>query len=194
LAKEQQSGQDMLMVARLGHPTYKLSKLLAGFVTTSVVFSIPFLMEIFLNCLSFPLTASGDLTNWDVYNPNYIQVVRNYLMSGFYLHSPYLYAVVGTLFFGLVSGVFGAFTVAFSSIVQVKYRVFLFLPVFLLLNASVYLTEILPSGATTIRWYDYLLLFSDHPKSFMFLCIGLFTLVLFSFGATFLSSRKEGLR
>jgi hypothetical protein len=137
------------------------------------------------------LAATGDLTNWEVYSPDYVQGVRNYLMSGLYLYSPYMYAVVGTLFFGFISGVLGAFTVAFSSVVQVKYRVFLFLPVFLLLNATVYLPEMLPSGAITIKWYDYLLLFNNHPKSFMFLNIGFFTLLLLSLGATFWSSRKE---
>lgn len=194
LARERQSGQDVLMVARLGHFTYKLSKLLAAFLATVVVFSVPLLMEIMLNCLSFPLEAAGDLTNWDAYNPDYVQGVHNYPMSGFYLYAPYLYAVAGTLFFGIVSGLLGAFTVAFSSVVQVKYRVFLFLPVFLLLNATVYLPEILPGGATAIRWYEYLLLFSDRPKSFMFLNIALFTLVLFSLGAAFLGGRKECLR
>lgn len=190
LAKEHQTGQDIFMLVRLGHFTYKLSKLLAAFLVTAIVFSVPFLIEIMLNCLSFPLEATGDILNQSIYEPGYIQGVHNYLMSGLYLYSPYLYAIVGTLFFGIVSGVFGAFTVAFSSIVQVKYRVFLFLPVFLLLHATVYLNGLLPKGSATVRWDNYLFFFNDNAKILIFLNIGLFTLVLFSLGATFLSSRK----
>ncbi|MDR2043411.1 MAG: hypothetical protein LBQ15_03410 [Clostridium sp.] len=187
LCKEQRSGQEVFMIARLGQFTYKFSKLAAAFLVTMVVFTVPFLMELLLNCIAFPLAATGDLTNMDIYEPSYIQDVRNYLMSGLYIDSPYLYTVVGTLLFGIVSSILACFTVAFSSIVRVKYRVILFLPVFVLLYATMYL----PRGISTMKWYDYLLLFHDEPKSALFLIAGLSILILFSLFSTLWSSRKE---
>ncbi len=189
LAKEQHSGQDVLMIARLGSHTYKFSKFLAAFLSTTIVFTVPFLIEIILNCLSFPLSATGDLTNGDIYNPSYIKMIYNYPLSGLYLRAPYLYTIIRTLFWGFVSGVFGAFTVAFSSLVRMKYRVFLFLPVFLLLNATAYITILLPD-APAMNWYDYLLIFNDSKRSFIFY-IGILILILISLISLFLSSRNQ---
>lgn len=194
LCKEQQSGQEVLMIARLGQLTYNFSKLIAAFCATMIVFTMPFMIELLLNCIAFPLTATGDMTNMDIYEPNYIQAVHRYLMSGLYIQSVYIYTIIGTLFMGIVSGILASFTVAFSSIVRVKYRIILFLPVFVLLYATIYLQNILPSWIPTIKWYDYLLLFNDEPKSYLFLLTGLLALVFFSFIATLLSSRKEQLR
>ena len=194
LCKEQQSGQEVLMIARLGQLTYNFSKLIAAFCATMIVFTMPFMIELLLNCIAFPLTATGDMTNMDIYEPNYIQAVHRYLMSGLYIQSVYIYTIIGTLFMGIVSGILASFTVAFSSIVRVKYRIILFLPVFVLLYATIYLQNILPSWIPTIKWYDYLLLFNDEPKSYLFLITGLLALIFFSFIATLLSSRKEQLR
>jgi len=194
LCKEQQSGQEVLMIARLGQLTYNFSKLIAAFCATMIVFTMPFMIELLLNCIAFPLTATGDMTNMDIYEPNYIQAVHMYLMSGLYIQSVYIYTIIGTLFMGIVSGILASFTVAFSSIVRVKYRIILFLPVFVLLYATIYLQNILPSWIPTIKWYDYLLLFNDEPKNYLFLITGLLALVFFSFIATLLSSRKEQLR
>lgn len=194
LCKEQQSGQEVLMIARLGQLRYNFSKLIAAFCTTMIIFTMPFMIELLLNCIAFPLTATGDMTNMDIYEPNYIQAVHRYLMSGLYIQSVYIYTIIGTLFMGIVSGILASFTVAFSSIVRVKYRIILFLPVFVLLYATIYLQNILPSWIPTIKWYDYLLLFNDEPKSYLFLITGLLALVFFSFIAILLSSRKEQLR
>jgi len=194
LCKEQQSGQEVLMIARLGQLRYNFSKLIAAFCTTMIIFTMPFMIELLLNCIAFPLTATGDMTNMDIYESNYIQAVHRYLMSGLYIQSVYIYTIIGTLFMGIVSGILASFTVAFSSIVRVKYRIILFLPVFVLLYATIYLQNILPSWIPTIKWYDYLLLFNDEPKSYLFLITGLLALVFFSFIAILLSSRKEQLR
>lgn len=193
LAIEQQSGEEVYMITRLGHVKYKLSKLLAAFFATFIVVSLPFLIEILLNCISFPLEATGDFTNWGIYDPGYIESVKQYFMPGFYLYSPYLYTIVATLFFGLVSGVLGAFTVAFSSLVRVRYRIYLILPVFLLLNATVYFSilEKISGSASPIMWSDYLFIFYDNPRENLLMGTILLILILFSFVATLVSSRKE---
>lgn len=188
LAKEYQTGENVYMSARLGEKGYKYSKITAAFFATAVIFCVPFLIEIVLNCIAFPLQATGDLSNWGYYEKSFAEAVHNYLFSGFYLRAPYLYAVVGTLLFGVLSGLLGAFTVAFSSVVRVKYNVFLFLPVFLLLNLSAMLS---PSEGASFRWYDTFLMFNEQEKNIPVFAAGLLAVIIFSVAAVITSSRKD---
>ena len=83
LAKEQHTGASVLMASRLGSRTYLFSKVTAVFVVTTLVFSLPFLLEILLNCISFPLRATGDLANWSIYEEEYIETTKHFLLSPF---------------------------------------------------------------------------------------------------------------
>lgn len=148
-------------------------------------------MEIVLNCVSFPLFATGNLANWSVYSTNYRDAVEHYFMKELYLYSPNLYAVAGTLFFGAVSGVLGVFTAAVSSLIKVKYTVFLFLPVFVGLYLSSSLGYKLPRESPGIVWYDYLLLFNERAQNIGVLAVALIVLVLFSVCAACISGRKN---
>lgn len=191
LAREYQIGTRVFLVSRLGNFTYQASKYLSVFFTTMIVFTVPFLLEIILNYLSFPLSAAGDLSNLSIYDSAYRNGVNHYFMKSIYLYSPCLYAVIGTLFFGVVSGLLGVFTVVVSSFIRVKYNVFLFLPVFVALNLSTILASSFPKEAPSIKWYDYVLLFNDELKSISFWLIGIFCFVLFSIGAACISGRKD---
>lgn len=191
LAREEQLGTRVFLVSRLGNFTYQVSKYLAAFLTTMVIFTVPFLLEIILNCLSFPLSATGDLSGLPTYAEAYRTGVSRYFMKSLYLYSPYLYAVVGTLFFGAVSGLFGAFTVAVSSVIRVKYNAFLFMPVFAALNMSTILASRIPKEAPSTRWYNYVLLFNDELKSMRFGVIAVLGLVLFIMGAGCVGGRKD---
>ena len=194
LSKEFQFGESVFMTARLGQKKYLLSKLLSSFLTTFIVFTVPFLIEIVLNCISFPLDAVGDLSNWHLYSEAYIKGVHSYLFYQLYLLSPYFYAVVGTVFFGVVSGILSMFTVAISSIVKAKYNVFLLLPVFLLLHISVMIAEVNQKAPITTRWYDYVLLFNDCTKSPLGFVLVIFIIILSSFVLIHISSRRDCLR
>lgn len=165
LAREYQLGMDVMAVSRLGQRRFRMSRLLAAFLVTFIVFTVPFLLEILLNCLSFPLNATGDLTNWGYYDSAYRTAVDHYFMRRLFVRAPYLYAVVGTLLFGAAAGILGAFTMAVSSVIKVRYNVFLFLPVFFLLNLSMILGVMGPADRISLRWDENLLLFSEVPKS-----------------------------
>lgn len=191
LAREYQLGTRVFLVSRLGNFTYQVSKYLAAFLTTMIIFTVPFLLEIILNCLSFPLSATGDLSNLSIYADAYRDSVNHYFMKSIYLYSPCLYAVIGTLFFGVVSGLLGVFTVAVSSVIRVKYNVFLFMPVFVALNMSTILARGFPKEAPSIKWYDYVLLFNDELKSISFWLTAILVLVLFLIGAICVSGRKD---
>lgn len=193
LAREYQRGTRVYLVSRLGNFTYQISKYLSVFFTTMIIFTVPFLLEILLNCLSFPLSATGDLTNASIYSSAYRMGVSRYLMKNIYLYSPYLYAIIGTLFWGAVSGLLGVFTAAVSSLIRVKYNVFLFLPVFVMINLSTILALVgsIPREAPSIKWYDYILLFNDEFKSKGLLSLGIFVLILFVAGTVCVNRRKD---
>ncbi|MCM1193571.1 MAG: hypothetical protein NC123_11500 [Butyrivibrio sp.] len=192
--REQQLGVGVYFVSRQGRAVYHTSRLLSAFLTTMLVFTAPFLLEILLNCISFPLSATGNLANLSAYDSEYINGINRYLMKNIYLASPYLYAVAGTLLFGAVSGLLGAFTLAVSSFVRVRYRILLFLPVFVLLNLSAGWPGSLRQAGPSIKWYDYLLLFNNEAKNTGFGAAVVLALLLFSVIAARVGGRKDCLQ
>ena len=191
LTKEHQTGQEVYIASRIGVRAYKFSKLISAFFSTFVVFTVPFLLEFLLNCLSFPCGATGDMSNWGYYDSRYIDSVHHYLFTNLYLHSPYFYAFLMIILFGAVSGCLSAFTVAFSSVVNVKYNIFLFLPVFLLLHAGIILGAFYPANKASISWYDYISLFNDKIKNPIYLLFAMFLIIICSITMVYASSRKD---
>lgn len=192
LVKEQHARQEVLIIIRVGKVTYRLSKVFAAFITATIVFVVPFLIEILLNCLAFPLDAMGDFSNRGFYNDEYNYMVNNYFLGELFVEAPYLYAFLFTIFFSVISGILSAFTMSISAIVRVKYQILLFLPVFLLLNSTLYIGDLFQSTySVEVSWYNYLLIFNDESKSVWLLIIGILLLLVFSFGAVFCSSNKE---
>lgn len=191
LAQERQLGMDILMEARGGRWEYRISKLAAALCATALVFSIPFLIEIFLNFITFPKGAIGDFTNWNTYDPEYIQGIKNYLYYGLYLYSPTIYAIVSVIIFGVLSGILAAFTCAISMLISLKYRVVYLLPVFILLNSTVYISTIFSGNHYKMTWYTYFFLFNDESKNGTGFIIVQIVLVVFCLFSALISSRKD---
>lgn len=192
LAREHQLETRVFLVSRLGKTAYLVSKFLAVFLATMLVFTVPFLLEILLNCLSFPLSATNTFGNASsLYDSRYREEISHYLMKDIYRYSPYLYAVVGTLLFGAASGLLAVFTAAVSSLKKVKYTVFLFLPVYVLCQLSTILNSKFPKGVPSIRWYDFLLIFDDKIKYTGCFAIGIAAIVYVSIRAVIVGGRKD---
>lgn len=189
LSKEYQLGEQVYLSARLGTKMYRFSKIVAAFLTTTIIFTTPFLMEYILHCVSFPLEAIGDLNNWSTYEVWYLKSISKYFMAGLYEWNEYVYTLVGILLLGVVSGLLGAMTVVISGLIKVKFNVFLLLPAIVLLNTSVTLTK--KESPFSYRWYDYLLLFNDWEKNSLFFVIVVGVLVLFVVTGAVLASRKD---
>lgn len=194
LAQEQQLGVQVYFVARQGRTAYYISKFMSAFLATMIVFTVPFLVEILLNCLSFPLSATGNMTHMSIYDYEYIDAVNQYWMKNFYFISPYLYTIIGTLLFGIISGLLGCFTVAVSALIRVKYNVLLFLPVCIALNLSTILSSRLLKGTSSIKWYDYILLFNDEIKNTGFGIAIILFLIIFPVIVFFVNVRKDCLQ
>ena len=194
LAGEQQPGQSVLLIARLGTKTYLWSKVTAVFVVTTLAFALPFLLEVVLNCISFPLEATGDFYNFNAYDPQRLTMESLYQLPGLYQLSPYLYAVVCTLLFGAFAGLLAAATVTLSALVRVRFRVLLLLPVFLLLQ----LTNYVGANGTT-SWYNYILFFGEivwgeSTRNTPFFLALIAILTAFTLIGTALAARKDCLR
>ena len=190
-AKEKQLGMNVLMEARIGGVNYKMTKLLAVFCTTVLIFTVPFLIEILLNSIAFPLSAMGDFSNLDIYDSEYIQWVNSYTYSGLYEFSSVLYASILTIVFGILSGVLAMGASAFAMVFPMKYRVFYLLPVFIVLNSTVYFLPTISKSDTVVTWYSYFLLFNDQHKNingFVFVQLILICLALIS---AYVSGRKD---
>lgn len=193
LISEKNRKTDTLLIARIGSSKYYVSKLVAGFIVTSAVFTIPFLSELVLNYISFPIAANGDFINLNQYDPRYVEMVSRYAFPELFKIDPYLYSIVGILVFGVFSGILGMLTIALSMILKVRYKIFLFLPVFVLLNISLYFSEIIKNVPFSVRWLDYVYIFNDVEKSGTF-CVGaVLALIAVSLACVFYRGRRDHL-
>jgi hypothetical protein len=193
LISEKNRKTDTLLIARMGSKKYYVSKVAASFIVTSLVFVIPPLIELVLNCISFPTAATGDFINLNQYNPRYVEMVSHYTFAELFKIDSYLYSVISTLFFGVFSGILGMFTVALSMILKVRYKIFLFLPVFVLLNISLYFSEIIKGVPFSVRWFDYVYIFNDAEKSGAFFIVAVVMLMAVSFFCAFYKGRRDHL-
>ena len=147
--------QYIFIQARVGARNYYLGKLIGVFLVTFIVFTVPFLLEIIPNYLAFPISAVSDPSNLSYYSENYFETNDTYLFSFLYVQSPYLYAVVFIVIFGIISGVLAMFTVAISAF-PIKFKVLLFLPIYLLLNGVAMLDHLLPTLKIETDYFIYL--------------------------------------
>jgi hypothetical protein len=124
--------------SRISKAKYVISKAIAVFVVTFFVFEIPQLIEILLNYLAFPAEGKGSPLGLNVYEASYIMQVREYFLYKIMVKSHYLYAVLMTLKLSLFAGIMGLLAFAVSSL-GIKIKVFVFLPVYLMLYILAYI-------------------------------------------------------
>lgn len=193
LAKERGTQEHILIITRMGSGNYYISKLLSAFVVTALVCSVPFLVEIPLHIIAFSTKPTWDLSHWGAYETQYLAEVRNYLFSDLYIRTPYGYAVVKVLLFGLFSGLMGAFSVAVSALYRVKFRITVLLPAFLLLNLSVYAEALFGKMEKTVMWTSFVMLHDGADKNIPVFFTVLVAVGMVSVGGTFWAARRDQL-
>jgi hypothetical protein len=179
--------------SRVGIKAYYKGKISAVFLVNFFVFTIPFLLEMLLNCIAFPIQATGDLSNIDVYEEVYIKVVERYFFHNIYVVNPYLYTFLFILFFGILSGILIVFINAISMFPRIKYKILLFLPIYLLFNGFGLLKMLNPSINVSTNYFDYMGIFDDCPKSGKGFIIVIILLIVIPMGITLIKSRKDSL-
>lgn len=178
----------LFLQARCKRFNYYFGKMIAVFLVTFLVFTTPLLMEILLNFITYPSTANGTGIGFSVYSEYYIDMVNGWFFTSLYVLSPYLYAVFFNIVFGLVCGVFAVFAMAISTLDIIKFKIILFLPVYLLLT----IVNIIPTlfGLDIEgNYFFYLRLFdSYHYNGFIYFLFMLLVLLL----SVFIVYRKSG--
>lgn len=153
--KAKNTGAEVFELSRCGATQYYTSKIIAVFIVTMVIFTFPMFMEMVLNALSFPLNATGDLSNQTAYTETSNEMIREYLFWEIYKISTYLYPIVGIFMFGVWMGVLAAFVVALSFLPFVKARLILFLPLYIIVSLIPFLGYL--CNGTTETFYGFYL-------------------------------------
>ena len=193
LLSEKKRKTDCVLITRIGSIQYYLGKTIAAFFATMIVFTVPFLIEFGLNCVSFPLAANGDFVDLNCYSTDYIELTNNYMYSTLFHMNSYLYTFVGILFWGITSGIIGMFTVALSGIILFRFKILLFLPVYILLNIPAYMPQITDKLPFVVNWYNYIFLFDDHVKNNVFFISFLIILFIISIVCSVIKGRGDQL-
>lgn len=189
-ADEHNSKEEIYISSKLNYKKYIFGKLIASFIVTAIVFSLPLIIEIILNSISFPLSANGNLSNNGVYQPVYVESAQNYLLLDLFVVSPYVYAVITSLIFGCVAGILGTFTVAISFFIP-KYKILLLLPVYILLYGVGMLNSVLPNVQVRTSHFAYLSMFDiTYKNETMYFFLFLIILVIIS-ACGIIKARKD---
>ena len=190
--KDRMSGEVVLQVARTNKKDYFFGKAAAVFLVSFCVFALPLLTEIALNCLAFPLHATGDTVGESVYDPYYIETVKQYMFSGLYIWSPYAYAIAFALLFGVISGVLGVLTMAVSTF-PIRFRVILLMPAYFLLYGTGHVGKLLHLPFDT-EYFLYLGMYSGGRLSAAAMFGLMAVLLLGSVGVIHVRAQEDLLR
>ncbi|MBQ3515441.1 MAG: hypothetical protein IJA32_16865 [Lachnospiraceae bacterium] len=174
--------------SRVGGRNYWYGKLISVFLTTFLIFVIPFIMEIVLSCVCFDISAVGDPSNF-----SYIQTVENenqYMFSTLWLSSRVLYAVVMTIIWGIINGILAIFNFSLTTLPFFKYKILTFFPIYILFYFISGISLFLKLNYTT-NYFFILRLFDIKEKNCMVYGIFLIILVLFSVGIIHIKIKKD---
>ena len=186
------SGMVNYLDARSGRKAFWFGKLTAVFLSTFIIFTLPFLLEILLGLISFPASAKG-LPGVDYsYQEDW---VKDFFLPELWTKSRLLYVILMTLLFGIVSGILACFGFACSTLPFMRFRVLNFLPVIAVLYGGILLMRTF--FKTTMLNYMFLLRMHCQMYEWEFpipLYVGILAgLALISVGLIFYRSRKDQL-
>ncbi len=177
VAGEQLNKIDTLWINRCGIRKYYISKMIAVFFMTFIVFFLPLMLELMLNVISFPSQAHGNLYGRNIYSEDY-KAVEQYLFFRLYYNYPLLYGIVMSSFFSVVSASLSVFTSAIACIYY-KYKAYLLLPAYLL----VYLLDVIGAWGKNIVGNNVILvnimswchsgIQKQHVLNVIYICIAL---------------------
>lgn len=123
---EKNAGVDMYIQTRGERRTYYISQLITCFLGTAFVFLIPFLMNVILNGIMFPITGNSYIATTYAYDTNWVNAIVGYgqkTTNGWILKSlaiahPQWYNVFYVFILSIASGVMGMLVYAISVLVK----------------------------------------------------------------------------
>ena len=185
-AADEDMAVDSAVIGRMGRKQYLFTRLIAVFIVTAVVFSLPFLIELLLNALSFPLDATGEYPMFSMFDPQLAEFAEKMYMTDLFYRSAWLYSIMWIIIFGLFCGAMACFTFAISTVIKLKYGVFYIIPVFLILNLSY---------GSSLKWFDYVTVYNyAQGKNLLAFLIVLTLIIVLTLVLIMISARRDTLR
>ena len=190
LLENRETRYEIYICSRIGKQRYHFSATISAALTTFVVFFLPFLLEIALNVLAFPLQAFGDPSNLSCYDPLYLKIVSRYFWPSLYVKMPYLYAVLNVVVVSLTSAVIGLLPFAIGGFLKGKYKLVLFLPTYLLFYVLQIWGGSVP-GEFSTSYFDYLMFYDGTLKNYAAFVVFLLSMLIFSLTAVAVLSKSD---
>lgn len=179
-----------VIIGRGGVREYYISKLIAGFIVTFLSITLPFLLELILNCIVFPQAGGRDMGNWPIYSNYAVGEGENYLFSSAYFKSPYLCLAGSLIMLGLFSGCAAVFIMGISTF-RIKYKAILFLPVYLFMYFIPGISSLFIKDAQ-VRLDLYLVAYDGFPNKSLLYYVGvMFFMLLLGVGFTVFNEQKN---
>lgn len=164
--------------SKTGKGYYWYAKLIVVFLTTFLIFTIPFFIEIMLSGICFDFHSAGDPSNFP-----YVQIIEyenQYFLSQLWLNHRVLYGIVMTCFFGIVSGVLAMFNFSITTLPFFKFKIFTFFPIYILFYIISFFTKLLNLDYT-INYFFILRMFNLKEKNYIVYAVFLLILLIISF-------------
>lgn len=186
---DQKCGISVFKQARGGKGLYDAAKLISAFAVTFLAFTLPFVLELILNVIIFPLDATKALTGWATYSNTYIEYAENFLFSPVFFQNIYLYTLCEIIKFGLFAGCAAVFITGISSF-RFRYPVFLLLPLYLGLYVEYLIAYRFLSFQTYLNYY--LSAFDiDEDKKIGYFLILMLGLLVIGIGCTVFNGKRK---
>lgn len=174
--------------ARVGSVNYWYGKVIAVFLTTILLFTIPFLLELLLNCICFSMQSMGDPSDaeYTQFRPN----ENIYFWSGLYFKNRVLYGIACILMIGIASGILAVFNFSVTTLPIMKFKVFAFFPVYILFFLISSAEKYFSLKYTT--YYFYILsMFDIKNKNFPVYFVFLLLLLCISNGLIWIKIKRD---
>ncbi len=173
---DRNSKMQLYLKGRIGQKKYYVSKAVAVFVATFVLFTIPFILELLAGVVCFHLESNGDPSNFPYYQT--VGDINNYFCPELYVYNRFLYGFVMIIIFGLISGILALFNFAISTMPIIKYKIFTLLPLYLVLYVLAMLQKISNLKYTTNYMFILRLFNSEHKNYVVYGIVCLIFLVI----------------
>ena len=146
----------MYVQTRCDRRTYYYSQLLTCFIGTALIFLIPFVLNVLLNAILFPVNGNDYISTYNAYDSNWENTImgrgyyRETLFNGYIFKkiavcNPQLYNILFAVWLSVVSGIMGGFTYAVSLILR-KNAITLFITNYLFFSIFSIIDRILEEG------------------------------------------------
>lgn len=182
--------ENIIIETKTNRQAYYMGTMLAVFVTTFLVFAVPFLLEMVLNCIAFPIQALGDQSNVSMFENS--SMIELYLFSELWVLNPFLYTFWMIVLFGIVAGILACFASVCSLMRIVRFRVLIFVPVYVLLQIIIMLEDVFKLDFST-HYFFYLKLFCSSRLNEWFYLGTCIVVLLLTGIMLFIKMRKDEL-